>query len=100
MIEKEIIKKIKPGAKIRVYDQAGRFEGIVLGRKHGDEMGGTFTVRAMVDDIGVEKVFPINSPIIKKIEIMSTPKKISRSKVYYIRDLSKKKIRKKLGITL
>ena len=99
-MEKDLREKIKPGAKIRVYDDTGRFEGIVLGRKHGDEEGATFTVRGMVADVGVEKVFPFNSPVIKKVEIMSTPDRVKKSKIYFIRDLSKKKTRRKIGVSL
>ncbi|PIR05195.1 MAG: 50S ribosomal protein L19 [Candidatus Liptonbacteria bacterium CG11_big_fil_rev_8_21_14_0_20_35_14] len=99
-MEKEIREKIKPGAKIRVYDESGRFEGIILSVKHGDEAGASFTIRGNVADVGVEKVFPFNSPAIKKIEIMSSPEKVKRSKIYYIRDLSKKKTRRKIGVSL
>jgi len=99
-MEKEIINKIKAGSKVRVFDDTGRFEGVVLGRKHGNEIGGTFTVRGSISDIGVEKIYPINSPNIKKIEIISEPKKPSRAKIYYIRGLSKKKTRKKIGVTI
>jgi len=99
-MEKEIINKIKAGTKVRVFDDIGRFEGVVLGRKHGNESGGTFTVRGTVAGVGVEKIYPVNSPNIKKIEIMSEPKKPSRAKIYYIRSLSKKKTRKKIGVTI
>ena len=100
MIEENILKQIKAGAKVRVYDATGRFEGIVLARKHGGEKGATFMVRAMVADVPVEKIYPINSPAIKKVEIMSSPKKVSRAKIYYVRDLSKKKINKKIKVTI
>lgn len=100
MIEENILKQIKAGAKVRVYDGTGRFEGIILARKHGKEDGGTFTVRAEVAGVGMEKIYPINSPAIKKIEIISSPKKVSRSKIYYARTLSKKKMTKKLGVTI
>ncbi|MDD4761861.1 MAG: 50S ribosomal protein L19 [Candidatus Pacebacteria bacterium] len=99
-MEENILKQIKAGAKIRVYDATGRFEGIVLARKHGKEDGGTFTVRAEVAGVGMEKIYPINSPAIKKLEIISSPKKVNRSKIYYIRGLSKKKMTKKIGVTI
>lgn len=83
MISKEILEKIKPGAVVRVTEivkegaktRESRFQGIVLARKHGKEIGATFTVRGDVAMIGVEKVYPINSPMIEKVEIMSSPAK-------------------------
>ncbi|TSC89877.1 MAG: large subunit ribosomal protein L19 [Parcubacteria group bacterium Gr01-1014_3] len=101
----EVMKKIKSGAVVRVWEKTkdgdkerlSRFEGLVLARKHGSEPGATFTVRATVAGVGMEKVFPIHSPKIDKVEIISSPKKVSRSKIYYIRDLSKKQTRQKLG---
>jgi large subunit ribosomal protein L19 len=100
MIEKEILDKIKPGAKIRVYEGRIPFTGIVIARKHGNEAGATFTVRSIVLGVGVEKIFPINSPAISKIEILSSPKKVHRSKFYFIRKMSSSKIREKLGISI
>lgn len=99
MIDKETADKIKTGVKLRVFDATGRFEGVVLARKHGAEAGATFTVRGVVADVGVEKVYPIHSPAIKKVEIISSPKKVRRSKIYYLRNLSKKKARRKIGVT-
>lgn len=105
MIAKEALNKIKPGATVRVWekvkegdkDRVSRFEGLVLARKHGSEAGATFTVRATVAGVGVEKIFPIYSPRIDKVEVLNSPKKVSRAKLYYIRDLSKKQTRQKLG---
>ena len=106
-MEANIIEKIKPGAKIRVWERIkeggkerqSRFEGVVIAKKHGNEAGGTFTVRAVLQEIGVEKVFPINSPNITKVEIVSTSKKVRRSKLYFLRNLSSKKSREKLQLT-
>lgn len=100
MITEETIKKIKPGAKLRVYDKVGRFEGIVLSRKHGSEPGATFTVRGIVAGVGMEKTYPIHSPIITKIDVISSPKKVKRSKLYFVRDLSQKQLQRKLGVSL
>ncbi len=105
MIAKETLTKIKSGATVRVWekvkegdkDRVSRFEGMVLARKHGSEPGATFTVRATVAGVGVEKVFPIHSPRIDKVDILSSPRKVSRSKLYYVRDLSKRATRQKLG---
>lgn len=106
-MEANILEQIKPGAKIRVWERIkegekerqSRFEGIVIARKHGTEAGGTFTVRAVLQEVGVEKVFPLNSPNIAKIEIVSVSKKVRRSKLYFLRDLSSKKSREKLQLT-
>lgn len=106
MISKEVLTKIKSGATVRVWekvkegdkDRVTRFEGLVLARKHGSETGATFTVRATVAGVGVEKVFPIYSPRIDKVDIINSPKKVGRSKLYYVRELSKKQTRQKLGM--
>jgi len=99
MINKEILDKIKAGATVAVQDKFGSFQGIVLARKHGSETGATFTIRATIAGVGVEKIYPINSPNIIKVKILSSPKKIHRSKLYFLRKLSKKKIRQKIGGT-
>ena len=100
MINLEILKQIKPGARVRVYSQAGRFEGLVIARKHGSEAGATFTVRRIVAGVGVEKTYPIHSPTISKVEILSSPKKVHRAKLYFVRKMSGSTIRKKLGVSL
>ena len=71
------------------------FEGVVLARKHGTEMGGTITVRKVSNSVGVERVFPLYSPMIDKIEITKKTK-TRRSKLYFIRDKAVKEIRKKM----
>jgi len=98
-MEKEILDQIKSGAMVSIQEKNGTFEGVVLARKHGNQAGATFTVRATFDGVGVEKVYPINSPNIVKVKILSSPKKIKRSKLYFLRNLSKKKARQKLGIS-
>lgn len=99
MIDQETLKNLKPGTRVKVYEKQGQFEGIVLARKHGTEPGATFTVRAKLADIGVEKVYPLYSPNIKKIEILASPKrKVRRAKLYYLRHLPERKIRQKLGV--
>ncbi len=100
MITEEILKKIKPGAKVKVYEGKTPFQGVVISRKHGLEAGGTFSVRAIVAGVGVEKVYPVHSPSIIKAEIVSSPKKVKRSKLYFVRDVSNARIRQKLGMSL
>lgn len=79
--------KIKEGDKERVQV----FEGVVLRRKgHGIES--SFTVRKVSYGVGVERVFPLHSPMIDKIEISSRGR-VRRARLYYLRDLSGKKAR-------
>ncbi len=100
MIPEDSFKKIKAGARVRVHEETGQFEGLVIARKHGTEPEATFTVRATVAGVGVEKVFPLYSPSIAKLDILSSPKKIHRSKLYWVRTASGAKIRQKLGVSL
>ncbi len=65
------------------------FEGIVIARKHGKETGATITVRKVSDGVGVEKIFPIHSPLLEKIEIKSRIKS-TKSKLYYLRNYKKR----------
>jgi large subunit ribosomal protein L19 len=83
--------KIKEGDKTRLQ----AFEGLCLARKHGTEAGATFTIRKMVGGIGVEKVFPLYSPNIDKIEIVKHST-VRRSKLYFIREKAAREIKKKL----
>jgi large subunit ribosomal protein L19 len=79
--------KIKEGDKERVQ----MFQGIVIGR-HGSGTGATFTVRKMSQGIGVERVFPLHSPNIEKIECIKTGS-VRRAKLNYLRDLAGKSAR-------
>ena len=94
------MKKIKPGAKVRVYEGKTPFEGLVIARKHGSEPGATFTVRTVLAGVGVERVFPIHSPSIQKVQVVSSPKKVHRSKLYFVRSISGARIRQKLDVSL
>jgi large subunit ribosomal protein L19 len=100
MINEEILKKIKPGAKVKVYEGKTPFAGLVIARKHGSEPGATFTVRTILAGVGVEKVYPIHSPSIVKVEVVSSPKKVHRSKLYFVRNVSGAKIRQKLDVSM
>lgn len=71
------------------------FEGIVLARKHGTEAGATFTVRRVASGVGVERIFPLYSPMIDEIEI-TKKSKARRSKLYYIRNKAIKDVRRKM----
>lgn len=71
------------------------FEGLVLARKHGDEAGASFTVRKVASGIGVERTFPLFSPVIDKIEIIKRAR-VRRSKLYFIREKVAREIRRQM----
>ena len=71
------------------------FEGLVLAVKHGTEAGASFTVRATLSGVGVEKVFPLYSPTIDSIEIVKRSK-VRRAKLYFIREKATKDVRRQL----
>jgi large subunit ribosomal protein L19 len=71
------------------------FHGLVLSVKHGREAGATFTVRKMSNGVGVERIFPIFSPNIDKIEIVKRSR-VRRSKLYYIRTKVARQVRRKM----
>ncbi len=83
--------KVKEGDKERITV----FEGIVIARKHGRGITGTFTVRKAVDGIGVERIFPLHSPRITKIEVPRHAR-VRRAKLYYIRGKAAREVRKKM----
>jgi len=83
--------KIVEGGKTRLQ----AFEGLILSRKHGNEAGGMFTVRKVIDGVGVERIFPLYSPLIDEIEILRRSK-VRRSKLYFIREKAAKAIRRQM----
>ncbi|MBP6060763.1 MAG: 50S ribosomal protein L19 [Candidatus Pacebacteria bacterium] len=86
-------KATKKGEALKYRSQA--FEGIVLARKHGTEIGATFTVRKVASGVGVERIFPLYSPMIDKVEIVKKAN-AGRSKLYYVRTKAVKDVRRKL----
>ena len=72
--------KVTEGTRTRVQ----AFEGVVIGRKGGNGIGGSFTVRKISFGEGVERVFPIHSPNIDSIEVVRRGK-VRRAKLYYLR---------------
>jgi large subunit ribosomal protein L19 len=80
--------KIKEGDKERVQV----FAGTVIASDGGKAATATFTVRRISFGVGVEKVFPVNSPFIEKVEVERSAK-IRRAKLYYLRELTGKKAR-------
>ena len=71
------------------------FEGTVLARKHGTESGATFTVRRIASGVGVERIFPLYSPMLDKVEVVKKSH-ARRSKLYYIRTKAVKDVRRKM----
>jgi large subunit ribosomal protein L19 len=99
---KEGLPDIRPGDTVCVYqkikegdkEKVQAFEGQVLARKHGKEIGTTITVRREISGIGTEKIFPLHSPTIEKIEILKRGK-VRRAKLYYLRKAKGKEARLK-----
>ncbi len=79
--------------KVKEKSRLQAFEGLVLARKHGTEAGGTFTVRRVIDGVGVERIFPLYAPTIDKIEVLKRAK-VRRAKLYHIRKKATKEIKK------
>ena len=93
---KEVVKKNKSKGsdKKEIKERIQVFEGLIIARKHGKEIGATITVRKIISGIGVERVFPIHLPAIEKIEIVKRGK-VRRAKLYYLRGAKSKKARLK-----
>ena len=73
--------KIKEGEKERVQV----FQGVVISKRKGT-VNATFTVRKVSYGVGVERIFPLHSPVINKIEVISRGR-VRRAKIYYLRKL-------------
>lgn len=88
----KVVQKVKEGDKTRLQT----FEGLVIAMKHGKGITGTFTVRKVSLGVGVERVYPIHSPIIDKIEIVRRASRVRRAKLYYIREKAAREMRRKM----
>ncbi len=99
---KKNVPDIRPGDTIKVHilviegekERVQIFEGLVIAAKHGKGLDGTFTVRNEFHGVGVERVFPLHSPRIVKVERVKQAK-VRRAKLYFMRDLSGKEARLK-----
>ena len=97
------ISELKPGDTVRVWqkiEEKGKtrlqaFEGLILARKHGSEAGGTFTVRKVASGVGVEKIFPVHSPMIDHVELVKRAR-MRRAKLYFIREKVARETRRQL----
>lgn len=105
---KKKIPDVRPGDTVKVYqrfkeiskkkkeakDKIQIFEGIVIARRHGKEIGATITVRKVIGGVGVERIFPLHLPTIEKIEILRRSK-TRRAKLYFLRTAKGKRARLK-----
>lgn len=102
-----VMADLEPGMTVRIYqkikelnakgeekERTQYFEGMVIAKKHGNEKGGTVTIRKVTDGVGVEKILPINLPTIEKIEIKKAVK-VNRAKLFFLKRGYKKKLKEK-----
>jgi large subunit ribosomal protein L19 len=100
-MSEDIRNAVKPGMIVKVHQKIKElnakgeekervqiFEGTILAVKHGTEPGATFTVRKMSEGVGVEKIFPVASPVVVKVELVRQIK-VRRAKPTYLRKYKK-----------
>ncbi len=93
---------LKPGMVVKVHQKIKEtnakgeekeriqiFEGTVIATKHGSEAGATVTVRKVSDGVGVEKIYPIHSPVVAKFELVRALQ-VTKSKALYLRGYKKR----------
>jgi large subunit ribosomal protein L19 len=99
------IQAFKPGDTVNVHvrviegdkERIQQFQGVVIGRR-GSGLTETFIVRKISNGVGVERIFPLHSPRIAKIEVLKEGN-VRRAKMYYLRELASKQIRQKTATT-
>lgn len=95
---------IKPGQTVRVHQKIKEgdkeriqiFEGLVIAHRHGQGQNATFCVRKISEGIGVERIFPLHSPLIAKLELVRTAK-VRKAKLYHVRQTSARPLKEKRG---
>ena len=100
--------ELKPGMTVRVYQKIKElntkgeekertqfFEGMIIAKKHGSEVGATITVRKTSNGVGVEKIFPLSLPTIERIEIKKQAE-VRRSKLYFLKRGYKQRLKEKI----
>lgn len=95
------IPEFRPGDTVNVHvrviegdkERIQQFQGVVVGRR-GEGLRATFTVRKISNGVGVERIFPLHSPRVSKIEMVKEGR-VRRAKMYYLRELASKQIRQK-----
>ncbi|MEK7084553.1 MAG: 50S ribosomal protein L19 [Patescibacteria group bacterium] len=93
---------LKPGMIVKVHQKVKEvnakgeekeriqiFEGTVIATKHGKEQGATVTVRKVSEGVGVERIYPLYSPVVEKIELVRQMR-VRKAKAYYLRDYKKR----------
>lgn len=98
--EKQDIPELRPGYTVRVSqkiregdkERLQAFEGLLIKLSSGTGVGKTMTLRKVVDGIGVEKIIPLHSPNVAKIEV-TKKSKVRRAKLYYVREKLGKRFR-------
>jgi len=109
-MSEDIRKSLKPGMVVQVHQKIKElnrkgeekeriqiYEGLVIAVKHGKESGATVTVKKVSDGVGVEKIFPIFSPIVEKIELVRQMK-VRQSRPYYLRTYKKRLEEEKVDV--
>lgn len=86
----EFTYKFKDGEK----ERSQKVQGLVIAKKHGQGLCGTITIRSIIENMGVERIFPIHSPFISDFTV-SARYKVRRAKLYYMRNLTGKAARLK-----
>lgn len=93
---------IRPGQTVRVHQKIKEgekerlqvFEGLVIAKKHGNGQNATFMVRKVTEGVAVERIFPIHSPVIAKLELVRTSQ-VRRSKLYHVRKAGARPLKEK-----
>jgi large subunit ribosomal protein L19 len=97
---KKDVPEFRPGDRVRVHVRVVEgdksriqvFEGDVVGRRSGNGLRATFTVRKISGGVGVERIFPLHSPVVEKIEVVRQGK-VRRAKLYFLRERAGKRAR-------